>query len=338
MLITTTIRVPKVLELYRKIGTDVQFIVIGDKKTPHVDVAAFMGELGNATYYSVKTQENLGYRCSEIIGWNKIMRRNIGILEALRLGADMIVSIDDDNIPLGSDYFKLFEKTLTEPFNGIMASSKTGWFNIGEFLIPPIYHRGFPFEQRPQEPAQLAPVTNAKIGVSAGLWLGDPDIDTVNRIANSPKVMSISDVVRNGIVVQHGCFAPFDSQNTAYIRELAPLMMLLVGVGRYDDIFASYIAERIMDETKYHIHYGQPLVWQERNPQSQWRNLTDELFGMEHVRQFTDDLRNTEVGKGTILDKLHELYEHLAICKHLPQVALDLGTAWYEDVQTVISS
>jgi hypothetical protein len=323
---------PKVLELYRKIGPNVQFIVIGDKKTPHVDVAAFVGGLGNALYYSVKTQENLGYKCSEIIGWNKIMRRNIGILEALRFGAEIIISIDDDNIPLSNNYFEQFERTLSDPFNGVMASSKTGWFNIGEFLIPPVYHRGFPFEQRSQEPSKLTPVVGAKIGVSAGLWLGDPDVDTVNRITNSPKVVGISDVVRNGIIVQHGCFAPFDSQNTAYVRELAPLMMLLVGVGRYDDIFASYIAERIMAETDYRLHYGLPLVYQERNQQSQWVNLQDEMYGMQNVSEVCNDLRNAEVGNGTVLDKLHMLYEHLVTCKHLPQVALDLGKAWCEDV------
>lgn len=264
------------------------------------------------------------------------MRRNIGILEALKLGGEIFISIDDDNIPLGSDYFKQFESTLTRPFSGVMASSKDGWFNIGDFLIPPIYDRGFPFEQRVQEPSQLAPVTEVKIGVSAGLWLGDPGIDAVNRIADHPRVTGISGAIKNGIAVQQGCFAPFDSQNTAYVRELAPLMMLAVGIGRYDDIFASYIVERVMAETDYHVHYGQPLVWQERNPRNQWRNLADEMFGMEHTKQFADDLRNANIENETILGKLHELYEHLATCTYLPQIVLDIAKAWCEDIEKVL--
>jgi len=332
VLITTTIHVPHVLRLYRKLNEDVHFIVIGDKKTPHEEVRSFIHELGNAAYYSDSDQETLGYKCSEIIGWNKIMRRNIGILEALKHGAEIIISIDDDNIPLGSDYFKQFERTLTEQFHGVMASSKTGWFNIGEFLTPQVYHRGFPFEQRPQEPSQLVPVTGVKIGVSAGLWLGDPDVDAVNRLADHPRVTGISDVIRNGVAVQSGCFAPFDSQNTAYVRELAPLMMLSGEIGRYDDIWASYITERVIAGTDYCVHYGCPLVYQERNPQNLLRNLKDEIFGMEHTQHFITDLRAAKLTNPTVIGKLAQLYDQLPNWLQITK----LGKTWLKDLEKVV--
>ena len=36
---------------------------------------------------------------SDAIGWNSIQRRNIGLLYAYEQGADVIATVDDDNIP-----------------------------------------------------------------------------------------------------------------------------------------------------------------------------------------------------------------------------------------------
>jgi hypothetical protein len=333
-LITTTINVPRVLELYRKIGPDVHFFVVGDRKTPHNEVRRFVQDLGNTNYYSDTDQEKLGYSCSDVIGWNKIMRRNIAILEALRHGAEIIVSIDDDNIPLDNSYFQHFERTLTQPFNGVIAVCDSGWFNIGGLLIPPVYHRGFPLEQRHQK-FQLKSVTGTRVGVSAGLWLGDPDTDAVNKIANSTRIVGVSDVLKAGLVVQKGCFSPFDSQNTAYLRDLAPLMLLQVGIGRYDDIWASYVAERVMAETDYHIHYGQPLTWQERNPQSAITNLQDEIYGMQYTARFAEDLRKIELSNKTVLGNLTQLQTELSRLDYLPSTFAKLAEAWLRDLETI---
>src|SRR5215467_2560769 len=83
-LITTTIYVPTVLEHYRRLDSGVAMFVAGDRQTPHVAARSFIESLGNATYYSDADQEKLGYKSSAVIGWNKIMRRNIALLEALR--------------------------------------------------------------------------------------------------------------------------------------------------------------------------------------------------------------------------------------------------------------
>jgi hypothetical protein len=124
------------------------FFISGDRKSPHKEIRSFISTLGNAVYYSDTDQEKLGYKSSELIGWNRIMRCNIALLEAIKFGADIIVSIDDDNIPLGKDYFTHFVKILTEPFSGLQVTSDNGWFNIGEYMAPQIYHRGFPYDIR----------------------------------------------------------------------------------------------------------------------------------------------------------------------------------------------
>ena len=334
-LITTTIYVPRVLELYRSMDPDVIFIITGDRKTPHKETRNFIEKLGNAVYYSDSDQVKLGYKCSEIIGWNKIMRRNISLLEAMKCGAEIIISIDDDNIPLHHDYFADFKSILTSPYNGLMADSERHWFNVGDFLNPTVYHRGFPYDYRHIDlKCHLSSVCGAKVGVAAGLWLGDPDINAMERITNRPSVHQLSsELLRAGILVDESCLAPFNSQNTAYVAELAPLMMVLVGVGRYDDIWASYIAQRVMMEAGYHVYFGRPFVWQERNPHSQWSNLKDEIFGMEFTTRFCQDLLAAKLGEGCVLEKLRRLYEHLRAVDYLPPVVYELGKAWCDDVE-----
>jgi hypothetical protein len=65
-LVTTTISVPRVLALYRRLDPAVAFFVAGDRRTPHDDVRRFLDGLGNATYYSDADQEGLGYGSSPL--------------------------------------------------------------------------------------------------------------------------------------------------------------------------------------------------------------------------------------------------------------------------------
>lgn len=336
-LITTTIYVPKVLQQYRQLDREVTFFVAGDRQTPHKEARSFVEALGNAVYLSDQDQQGLGYQSSEIIGWNKIMRRNIALLEALRWGADIIISVDDDNFPLTASYFEEFKAVLSQPFHGLMASSESQWFNVGEFFSPKIYHRGFPYEQRNQDLGiKLRPASGIKVGVAAGMWLGDPDIDAMDRITSRPAVYQVSEVLRRGVIVERGCLTPFNTQNTAFLAELAPLMMVLVGVGRYDDIWASYIAQRVMMETEYHVYFGGPLVWQQRNPQSLWKNLKDELLGMEFTSRFCAELLSVRLQGGGVLEALRQIYQHIRRLDYLPPEVHELGRAWIADVERIV--
>lgn len=336
-LITTTIRVPKVLELYRSFNKDVMFFVAGDRKTPHTEVKGFVEGLGNAVYYSDTDQEKLGYESSEIIGWNKIMRRNIALLEAIKNKADIIVTIDDDNIPLDKEYFNDFISLLSKPFSGLEIVSEKKWVNVGDFTIPRVFHRGFPYQLRHEKNKyNISSVSEKKIGICAGLWLGDPDIDAVERLVNKPEVMGFLEELKKGFVAAKDNFYPIDSQNTAYLREIASLMMVLVGVGRYDDIWASYIAERILMSTDLYCHYGKPFVKQERNSQNIIKNLKDEIFGMEFTTQFCQDLLQIDIGQGSVMEKLERLYGGLEGKTYIPSVVFELGKAWCKDVKKII--
>lgn len=293
-LILTTINVPTVLSLYRAHDPDVRFFVAVDRKTPEEAFNFCTYDVNNVRVCYLGEQEQ--YACSDLIGWNVIARRNIALLEALEWGAELIVSVDDDNMPLDSDYFARFQAPLCDtPFSpagswsGIQA--KATWFDPGSLCFPtdgkPVVQRGFPQQPGKVETA-FAPVTGAKIGVAQGMILGDPDTSAVDRISRHPQVHQVSEILRAGIVTDpRETYAPLNSQNIAFIRELAPCFFMVPAFGRYDDIMAGLVAQRVMRERGLHVHYGQPFVWQQRNPHDLLKDLKAEQWGAEHILDFT---------------------------------------------------
>ena len=338
-LITTTINVPNVLDVYADLHEPLSLIVAGDKKTPHDAVEAKFGHRTDFVYLDPERQTALNYRCSELIGWNSIQRRNIALLEAIREQPDFILTVDDDNFPANDAYFNELVSIFATPFSGLSGETHPGYFDIGRTFEPAFFHRGFPYDVRETaETLSLTPIRNAPIGVAEGLWLGDPDIDAATRLVNRPLVKQISDIARNGVVARPGCWTVFNTQNTAFRTDLAPLMMVWPGVGRYDDIWASYAAQRVMRGSDWAIHFGAPLVWQERNPQNIVKNLRDEVYGMEHTPRFLSDLDAMELTGSTPVEKLKSMFANLRPLGYVPSQTLDVGEAWCEDVYDILSS
>ena len=94
VIVTTTIFNPsKALQEFEKLS-DWKLIVVGDLKTPHD-----LYRSRNLIYLDPEFQETNYKVLSDLLGWNTIQRRNIGYIEALKMGATIIASVDDDNIP-----------------------------------------------------------------------------------------------------------------------------------------------------------------------------------------------------------------------------------------------
>lgn len=350
-LITTTINIPKVLELYRAHSEDVRFFVAMDKKSP---TAAF--ELCNGMENCEALGEHGHYwKCSELIGWNTIARRNIAMLEALKWGADQIVVVDDDNFPLNAGYFNDFTWALALPFNGLQATSSSGWFDIGELLDPPASHRGYPYDRK--APATYSHVCQRKVGVAAGICLGDPDIDSWTRISSGPNVQRVSELLRAGIVVDpagpreaektssegvtawrmttRGTWTVFNSQNTSVVRELAPAFFMFPQYRRYDDIYASLTVQRLMRERGYVTHFGQPFVIQQRNQHDLLKDMDAEIWGAQHILEFTKWLDSFVFkGKERVTDQLRIMYRNPA--PWMPKGVTELMFAWCDDCDAVM--
>ena len=318
VLVSTTIHVPEVLRKYRELGPDVPFIIAGDKKTPPRTRHLVEGLGGR--YLSPHDQEQIDPTLSDAIGWNCVQRRNIAILEAAKLKPDVIVSVDDDNAPKG-DYFAEIERAFSEPHTGRIATGD--YFNIGTLAAEQFIYRGFPRNGVPF--AKNSPNGRPrKIGILNGLIFGDPDINATQRLEGGRWVTRYTTSAQEGIAVDPGkTWTPVNAQNTAYRAELAPLMMQLPRVGRYDDIWGSYIAQRVLAGTEWSILFGKPWVHQDRNEQDIITNLEDEIYGMRHTPELLSWLDSLALPGGSVLNRLR------AVLTALESSGLDLPFSFF---------
>jgi hypothetical protein len=293
-IVTTTINKPtEALLRFAKIDGWV-LIVVGDMKTPH----DYYVNLSSIIYLSPQEQDRLYPKISNMIGWNKIQRRNLGFIHAYKLGADIIATVDDDNIPLpnwGVDVEEIF-------LNGVEVRQYKAASPVACPLSVvsdrPIWHRGYPV-------SDLSGRTNIEStgaqvirpSVLANLWNGDPDVDAICRIANQPNVEFNFDYFYN-----FPCnLVPFNSQNTFLAREVLPYYFMFPEIGRMDDIWGAYYLQQSGVVAAGGIIFGPASVIQVRNEHDLVRDLEQELLGYR--------LRGSDVASG--------------ISKFIPQTSLD---------------
>jgi hypothetical protein len=336
-LITTSINVPSVLSLYRRFdpSASVRFFCAIDEKTPRA-AYTFLESLGNCQVVGATS-----YKCDSLIGWNSIQRRNLALLEALKWGAQIVVSVDDDNLCLDPNYFYQFESLLSRrwddprggpDWSGLCAHSVNGWFDPGQFLTPPAIHRGFPAHIVPE--TWFEAVTDAKIGVAAGMVLGDPDTSAIERIAKRPNVGGVAEILKAGIAVDNKTWTVFNSQNSAIVRELAPAWSMWCGVSRYDDILASLMVQRVMRDRGYHVHFGRPFVLQERNKHDLVKDLVDELWGMQNIVAIAKAMDRVELEGKSVIGDTRQIF--LTLSQKVPALTVDAGLAFLEDCEKMI--
>jgi hypothetical protein len=286
-IVTTTINKPTEATLkFCEIAKEKNwvFVIVGDTKTPHDEYKAL--ENNNVIYLTPEEQEKLYPELSETIGWKSIQRRNIGFVYAYHNGADIMATVDDDNIPysnwgdnilVGSEVeIDLYENINCPYFDPISPTNHND-----------LWHRGFPIEYLPfKNNIEYKGKTKRKILVQADFWDGDPDIDAICRLSKKPivKFEQFKPFGSNQL-------APFNSQNTFIAREVIPYYTVLPHTGRMDDIWGSYIAQFYFPQS---VIYNQATVYQDRNVQDLITNLENEVIGYRNTHKLLSDLSNFE--------------------------------------------
>lgn len=323
-IVSTSInREPPAYAQWSKMG---ELIVAGDLNTP-VDLEKFLGNMG-ATYMSPKYQSDVFYDLSQSIGWRNIQRRNLAIMQAYTDGHEHILTVDDDNVPTGNPVRWAYQhKMALDPNHYIETTigSKSGYLNPGVFCIPRFHGRGVPYGIDTDTP--LVKVTHpsnpVKVVVSQAQVVGDPDCDAVERIVNKPDVTAI----QADVIITPGTYCAFNSQATMWTREWAPVMAVLPGLGRYDDIFASFIFARLGREYGVAVHIGTPPVKQDRNEHDLHADLRAELWGMRNVFEFTRRLDEAHISRDMpIWQAYSELIE--ATVAVLPSSTIRFAAEW----------
>ena len=284
-IVTTTINEPTTAtKKFCKIAQEknFKFVIVGDTKTPHKSYQAL--ENDHVIYLTPEHQENLYKELSDTIGWKSIQRRNIGFVYAYDQGADIIATIDDDNIPYDNwgDNILINKEVEIDLF-----SHKS--FNVFDPISPTnhngLWHRGYPIELVPSKnDIEYKGKTIRKILIQADFWDGDPDIDALCRLSKMPvcKFNQFNPFGSNQI-------APFNSQNTFLSREVIPYYAVLPHAGRMDDIWGSYIVQYYFPNS---VVYNKATVYQDRNEQDLVTNLENEVIGYRNTLNLINDLKN----------------------------------------------
>jgi hypothetical protein len=277
-IVTTTINSPtiathKFIEIAKRDGW--KFVVVGDTKTPHEEY-----EKLDCIYLDPDKQAEMYPELSEIIGWKTIQRRNIGFVYAYNHGAEVVATVDDDNIPYDNwgtdlyigkevevDYYTNKELLVFDPL------SVTNQSNL--------WHRGFPIDLLPYKnlieykgKKKITPL------IQADLWDGDPDIDAMCRLSFKPIVKF--DTTSPFAAAE---ISPFNSQNTFIHRDALKHYAVWPYVGRMDDIWGGYYAQKMIGADK--LIYNRASVYQDRNVQDLITNLEKEIIGYRHTLDFT---------------------------------------------------
>ena len=330
-IVLTTIYKPKVLldlqknlEHYGHLGSTVCWVV-GDLKTTEACayICREVSDLGMETnYLDISKQDEWGKRFPELyhrIPYNNETRRNIGYLHALEHGCERLISIDDDNFPTDDDFIGGHLNTGRAWKNNII-EEPLRFHNICEYLeIEPsrqVFPRGFPFELRGMRnnPSFSQAPADAKVGVTVGLWLKDPDVDATTWL--NGKVESTSYSGPSYLILSQKTWCPINTQNTSVIRELIPAFLCIpMGysipggrIERYGDIWGGYFLQALISDTPYYVCFGHPIVEHRRNPHNYLDDLRHEFWGMVLtdwiVTQLCEGFRPTSP---VILDRIKEL-------------------------------
>jgi hypothetical protein len=278
-IVTTTINSPtKAIKLFDEMK-DWTLIVVGDKNTPNNYY------LNHGIYVSPEDQINYDKPLSNTIGWNCMQRRNFGILLAYHLGADIVAVVDDDNIPLQGWGENLMIGRGAEV--NYYETDLPAFDPVGATNYPMLWHRGFPLQllSKRKYTQQSKEVICAQ--VQADFWNGNPDIDAICRMEYAPECRFHPDY----FPIASNKISPFNSQNIFLLREVLRNYFLFPGIGRMDDIWASFYVQ----SKGVQVIYGKPSVYQKRNPHDLIKDMRDEYLGYEHNLELINSLvQNSE--------------------------------------------
>lgn len=199
--------------------------------------------------------------------------RCFGFLVAYHMGADHILTLDDDCLPLpGASPGTLFDHHIAA------MEGHARWVSS----VTALRVRGLPYRSLGTMPGVIANV---------GLWAGHPDLDAISSLSlMGSKAQPAYAVSRHNWLLPRGQYAPLCGMNLCFRRDAVPLFYFpLQGEGqpfrRFDDIWSGIIAKKLADHLGGSISIGEPFV-EHRRASDSFVNLTKEAPGIAMNERF----------------------------------------------------
>lgn len=304
-----------------------QLVVVGDRKTPQD------WQCDGVDFLSVQQQEELNSKLFELLPYNHYGRKNLGYIHAIQQGAEIIIDTDDDNIPKQDWHFPDFTG------NYRATPKNLGYINVYQlFTKQHIWPRGFPLDLIKNnfiDIQERSQPTEVKVGVWQGLADGDPDVDAIYRlVSNTPCFFE----ERQPIVLSKGTLCPFNSQNTAFKKELFPLLYLPCFVTfRYTDILRGLIAQPIMWAAGYSLGFTKATVVQERNPHDYMKDFESEIPCFMHPYKVAEIVQASVRDSYSVSDNLYQAYNVLQQAGIVTEQEMKLVSLWLEDINQYLN-
>ncbi len=301
---------------------DYKVIVVGDKKTP----SDWYCE--NVDYLSISRQREIGTSLYKVLPYNHYCRKMMGYLYCIENQAQVIIDTDDDNIPKPGWKFPAFDGEFLQTSEG------NGFINIYEYYTDmKIWPRGLPLDKINSK--YDFSENQLKKGLKVGIWQGladeDPDVDAIYRLTNN---QSCYFKEQGPIVLGKGTVSPSNSQNTAYIKELFPLLYLPTFVTfRFTDILRGIIAQPIMWLYNYHLGYTDATVVQKRNPHDYFQDFISEIPMYKFGESVFEITCNTISKNFTLVENLYRVYDELSRQEIVKSEEMNVLTAWLCDIE-----
>lgn len=317
---------PALTECARGSGENgLSFIVIGDRKSPD----SF--SLEGCDFWSLDRQFKMSFSLAPLLPRDHYARKNLGYLQSIAQGCDVLVETDDDNLPLE----KFWTKRRLE--HRVPLIENGGWLNVYRAFDPdqPVWPRGLPLSHlhSPDEPTSRGVETDCICPIQQGLAESNPDVDAIYRLNHPlPVQFRASDPVALG----PGTWCPFNSQNTTWFRDAFPLLYLPSHCSfRVTDIWRSLVAQLIAHANEWPILFHGPTVLHERNEHDLTRDFFDEIPSYKFNHLIVERLSSLDLPAGTdrIAENLKLCYEGLVALGALPKDELDLLEAWIRDLR-----
>lgn len=308
---------------------NITLIIIGDTKGPQ-DFDLEMADL--LTY---DDQLNLSYSLIEEFPTAHYARKNIGYLEAIRKGAELIYETDDDNAPLSTWQVRTEEVSCKK-------SPKVKWFNIyRNFSSELIWPRGYPLDKINEEHVcwdEKSPhLSLISSPIQQGLANLSPDVDSIWRLVLDKEIVFDNAA---STYLQPGTWCPFNSQSTWWWKEAFHLLYLPSYCSfRMTDIWRSFVAQRCLWATGKGIIFHSAEVEQDRNQHNLLHDFNDEIPGFLNNDRIADILSQVDIpttNNHNFLG-LRLCYEALVAEGIFPEKELLLLESWIHDIKTVLN-
>ena len=304
-----------------------RFYVIGDTKSPQ-DFA-----LDNCDFFDIARQESLGFNFAALCPLKHYARKNIGYLQAIRDGVEILFETDDDNLPR-PDFYRELDATQTVP-----VLRETGWVNVYQYFSDlHIWPRGLPLDAIQTDSPTLSTPRETFSPIQQGLADDNPDVDAIYRLLLPLAITFKSDV---RLALEKNAWCPFNSQNTVFFSVAFPLLYLPAYCSfRMTDIWRSFVAQRIAWENGWSILFREATVQQFRNDHRLMKDFEDEIPGYLHNRSMGTALAELELKPGInhIPDNMKICYEMLVAKGWVGKDELPLLGAWLEDLRQIKAS